>query len=157
MTDVCLRPVTMDNYRACVRLRVEEDQATFVAPNMESLAQAYVNPRLTPRAIYKGDVFGRLVTADDPMVGFVMYQQWDEIGFIMRLMVDAAHQRQGYGRAAMLTVLRLLKGNPQIERIATSVIPSNDAARELYLSLGFEPFEERGGELYLRLPYGRDA
>ena len=91
------------------------------------------------------------------MVGFVMYQVWDEIGFIMRLMVDAAHQRQGYGRAAMLTVLRLLKGDARIERIATSVIPTNDAARELYLSLGFEPFEERGGELYLRLPYGRDA
>ena len=157
MSSVCLRPVTMDNFRTCVRLRVADDQATFVAPNMESLAQAYVNPRLTPCAIYKGDVFSRAITADDPMVGFVMYQEWDEVGFIMRLMVDAAHQRRGYGRAAMLEVLRRLKANPVIERIATSVIPENDAARELYLSLGFEPFEERGGELYLRLPYGRDA
>jgi diamine N-acetyltransferase len=91
------------------------------------------------------------------MVGFVMYQVMNYTGFVMRLMVAAEHQGNGYGRAAMHEVIRRLKANPVVERIATSVLATNDAARQLYLSLGFEPFEERDGEAYMRLPYGRDA
>jgi diamine N-acetyltransferase len=157
MPTICLRDVTMDNFRACVKLSVRDEQRDFVADNTWSLAQAYVNRRLHPYAIYRGDVFGREITPDDAMVGFVMFQVWDEIGFIMRLMVGAEHQRQGYGRAAMVEVIRRLKATTQVDRIATSVIPSNEAALQLYLSLGFEPFDEKGGELYLRLPWGRDA
>ena len=157
MTTVCLRPVTFENFRECVKLSVRDDQTAYVATNMQSLAQAYVNKRLHPRAIYGGAVFSRETTADDPMVGFVMYQIWDEVGFVMRLMVGAEHQRRGYGRAAMREVIRRLQAEAQVERIATSVIPANEAAMALYVSLGFEPFNEKGGEVYLRLPYGRDA
>ncbi len=157
MTSICLRPVTFENFRECVKLSVREDQKAYVATNMQSLAQAYVNKRLYPCAIYRGDLFGRDMTADDAMVGFVMYQIWDEIGFVMRLMIGAEHQRKGYGRAAMLEVIRRLKGEVLVERIATSVIPANEGAMALYVSLGFEPFDEKDGEVYLRLPYGRDA
>lgn len=134
---VALRPITRENLRACLALRVAEDQAPYVAPNVQSLAEAYANEKLTPLAIYRGDVWCREPGPEDPMVGFVMYQVWDEVGFIMRLMVDAEHQRQGYGRAAMVEVVRRLKLTPQVMRIATSYVPANVAAEQLYTGLGF--------------------
>ncbi len=39
---VDLRPVTKENLDDILELRVNEDQQSFVSPNAESLAQAYV-------------------------------------------------------------------------------------------------------------------
>lgn len=135
--DVVLREITTENLRPVLRCRVAPEQAAFVAPNVESLAEAYVNHRLVPLAIYDGELLGRLVTADDPVRGFVMYQVWDEIGFVKRLMVAADQQRRGYGRAAMMEVVRRLVLVPQVQRIATSYHKANEAAKALYASLGF--------------------
>ncbi|MBX2803671.1 MAG: GNAT family N-acetyltransferase [Myxococcales bacterium] len=135
--DVMLREVTMANFGAVIRCRVADDQQAFVAPNVESLAEAYTNPRLVPLAIYDEALIGRVANAEDPVRGFVMYQVWDEIGFIKRLMVAPDHQRRGYGRAAMCEVVRRLKLHPSVRRIATSYHRDNHAARDLYLSLGF--------------------
>lgn len=88
------------------------------------------------------------------MVGFVMYQLMDGVGFIMRLMIDEAHQGQGYGRAAMREVLRRLKATPEVERIATSVAKGNAYVERFYRGLGFvdsEKLDER--ELYLKLDW----
>ena len=135
--DIVLREITPVNLRPVLRCRVAPDQAAFVAPNAESLAEAYVNPRLAPRAIYDADLLGRLAEPDDPVRGFAMYQVWDEIGFIKRQMVAPDVQRRGYGRAAMLEVVRLLKGVPEVRRIATSYHKANEAAQRLYTGLGF--------------------
>jgi ribosomal protein S18 acetylase RimI-like enzyme len=45
------------------------------------------------------------------MVGFVMYgiDADDDNYWIYRLMIDARHQRKGYGRAAMTELLRRLQ------------------------------------------------
>lgn len=152
---ISLKAITRDNFLDCVRLRVAADQAAYVAPNMESLAQAYVNPKLTPLAIYDGELIVQDLGPTDRMVGFVMYQVWDEVGFIMRLMVGEEFQRRGYGRAAMEEVIRRLRLIPQVRYIGTSVIPANEAATQLYLGLGFVdakwPPEDPKGERYLML------
>ncbi|MEN0062146.1 MAG: GNAT family N-acetyltransferase [Myxococcota bacterium] len=135
--DITLREVTMTTLRPVLRCRVAPDQEPFVAPNVESLAEASVNPRLTPLAIYDGSLVGRVANASDPVRGFVMYQVWDEIGFIKRLMVAADQQGKGYGRAAMREVVRQLKAVPQVRRIATSYHRNNAVAQALYASLGF--------------------
>ncbi|MGH8057144.1 MAG: GNAT family N-acetyltransferase [Candidatus Entotheonellia bacterium] len=44
-----------------------------------------------------------------PMMGFVMYEVTCGVGFILRLMIDRKYQRQGYGRAALVEVIRRLK------------------------------------------------
>ena len=54
------------------------------------------------------------------MVGFIMYELKGGVGFILRLMIDRRHQRQGYGRAAVLEVIRRLKLIPEVQMIATS-------------------------------------
>ena len=153
---ISLKDVTMVNFKDCVDLQVAPEQAAWVAPNVKSLAQAYVNKKLTPLAIYDGSLMTRDTTAEHKMVGFVMYQVWDEIGFIMRLMVGEAYQRKGYGRAAMKEVIRRMRLIPQVRFIATSVIPENKAANALYEGLGFVdsvwPPDDPAGERYLMLP-----
>lgn len=137
--------VTEASFRACVQLQLANGQDRFVASNMKSLAQAYVNRDLTPLAIYDGTMQENGAEAaadDDRMVGFVMYQVREEIGYIMRLMIAAAHQRKGYGRAAMLEVIRRLKQRPDVRRIMTSYRRTNTTAAKLYEALGFTPVDQ---------------
>jgi hypothetical protein len=57
----------------CTGLRPspEQQERGYVADNVFSLAQAYVEPWWTPLAVY----------VDETMVGFVMYGRWPESGF----------------------------------------------------------------------------
>ena len=158
MPRIVLRSIDIANFKACIDLKVHPTQEAYVAPNVYSLAQAKANPKLHPYAIYDGAVFTRDLEPDDEMVGFVMYQVWDEVGFIMRLMVDQRFQRRGYGRAAMVEAIRRLKLHPDVRHIATSVHKENEAAEGLYRSLGFvDAPKEDPVELYLQLPWNGEV
>ena len=156
VTEVHLRPVTLDNLAACLTLRVAPAQEGLVASNAKSLAEAKVNPHLVPLAIY--DVAARgfeqpLV----PVIGLTMYELVAGIGFILRVMIDSAYQGRGYGRAAMIEVIRRLRLHPEVELIATSHRRENEAAARLYQGLGFVPWEiawaaDNPDEVFLRLP-----
>jgi diamine N-acetyltransferase len=155
MVKVHLRNVTLDNFRECISLEVDKFQQEFVASNVQSLAEAKVNPNLFPLAIYDAAVAG-YEKPQLPMVGFTMYEITDGIGFIMRLMVARQYQKQGYGRAAMLEVIRRLKLYPEVELIATSHRRGNEVASKLYRSLGFVDWEiawakEQETEIFLKL------
>jgi diamine N-acetyltransferase len=74
-------------------------------------------------------------------------------------MIDRAHQRKGYGRAALLEVVRRLRLEPEVEMVVTSRRHDNAVAAALFRSLGFIPWElddsvRKPGEVYLRLPNG---
>ena len=56
-----------------------------------------------------------------------MYALSNARGFILRLMIDEKFQRRGYGKAAMVEVIRRLKLHPEVERIATSHDRKNEA------------------------------
>ena len=55
-------------------------------------------------------------------------------------MIDKNYQRKGYGRAAMQQALELVRSFPcgESEYCWISYEPENEAARNLYLSFGFE-------------------
>lgn len=140
MAQIHLRPITQANLRACLDLRVHDAQIPFIASTATSLAEAYVNPNLVPLAVY--DVAARGYEQPQlPMIGFTMYELEAGVGFIMRLLIDRAYQNQGYGRATMIEVIRRLKLYPQVEMIATSYRRGNDAAAQLYQTLGFVPWD----------------
>src|SRR4029079_4460781 len=126
-----LRKINRDNLFECIGLATSDDQKQFVATNVISIAQAYVEPTWVPLAIY----------ADDTMVGFVMYGREAATGFdwIIRLMIDARYQGRGYGRATMVEVLDRLKQVPDSKSIKISYEPENHAAERLYAQLGFRP------------------
>lgn len=128
--NITLRTIVRDNLEACILLQPAPEQQKFVAPNVESLAQAYVEPTLNPYAIY----------ADEEMVGFVMYGlDWDDNNYwVYRLMIAPAHQGKGYAKAAMREVIDRLAATPDCTKAIIGFHPDNLAAAKLYASLGFE-------------------
>jgi len=156
MADVHLRPITQANLRDCLKLQINDAQATFVASPAQSLAEAYVNPNLVPLAVYDGAARG-YEQAPVPVVGFTMYELEAGVGFILRLLIDRTAQHQGYGRATMVEVIRRLKLHPQVELIATSYRRDNTVAAQLYQRLGFVPWQiayatADSPEVYVCLP-----
>lgn len=156
MSDVHLRPITPANERDCLALRVADAQTGFIASNARSLEQAKTHPTLVPLAVYP--VAARGYPAPTvPMVGFAMYEVDVGVGSILRVMIDARHQRRGYGRAALVELIRRLRLIPEVEMIVTSHRAGNVAIARLLDQLGFVPWDvdptlRRAGEVYLRLP-----
>ncbi|RUT05936.1 spermidine acetyltransferase [Dulcicalothrix desertica PCC 7102] len=156
MVKVHLRKITRDNLKECLNLQVDNSQKSLVATNAQSLAEAYVDTNLFPFAVYDASVCG-YEQPQAPMLGFIMYEiDVGGVGFIMRLMIDYKYQRQGYGRATMIEIIRRLKLHPDVEIIATSYRKENEVAASLYQSLGFTPWDiewaqSHPTEIYVKL------
>lgn len=123
------KPITVENWLDAIKLETAEAQRGFVASNLFSIAQAHFYPTWEPLAIYH----------DDAMVGFLMYGQDETDGsyWVIRLMIDQAHQGKGYGRAAMQAIIAQLGERADCEAIYISCAPENEVAQRLYESLGF--------------------
>src|SRR3954469_3089909 len=67
---VTLQPLTRENLWPVVALKVHPEQENFVAPNIDSIANAYVEPSFVPLAVYAGE----------DLVGFAMYGQHPDTG-----------------------------------------------------------------------------
>ena len=88
-----LEAIDRHNFRDIVALSVDDAQKTYIASNLYSLAQAYVQPECVPLAVYE---------KNEP-VGFVMYaMDEDEREYsIYRVMIDKRYQSRGFGREAL--------------------------------------------------------
>ena len=93
MGDLRLAELTPDNLPAAVKLTLKPGQEKFVAPVVESIAEAYVIPTAWPRVVLDGD----------RVVGFVManFEPDNEVEAfrcgIWRLNVAADAQGLGVG------------------------------------------------------------
>ena len=153
-----LRPITPANFDECIGLEVSVAQQDLVAANLYSLAEAGVNPNLTPLGIYDVEHRGH----GDPsgaLRGFIMYEIENGVGFVLRLMVGQQYQGRGYGRAALLECIRRLRLTSAVELIATSHREQNSRMARLLAGLGFVPWREAWmegggppGEVFVRLP-----
>ena len=140
---ILLEPVTAANWRDCAALKVHPSQQRFVNDVTYYLCLcAY------------GDVWHPLaVVRDGQVAGFVMWgiDDDDRSGWIGGLVVDAAHQRQGIGHAAVRALRERLIAEPGCPNVALSYAPDNTAARHLYRTLGFrETGETEDTELVAR-------
>ncbi|MBW4705482.1 MULTISPECIES: GNAT family N-acetyltransferase [unclassified Micromonospora] len=128
---VTLRPVDDDNWRAVADLAPRDDQRDWVP----ALAARYL--LLTMRS----DVWTSLaVYADDAVAGHVMWGVDDDGSrWIGGMVVDAAEQGRGVGRAAVRTLADWLAGPDATHPVRLSYHPGNTAAAGLYTSLGFAP------------------
>lgn len=148
-----LRKITFDNVDAVTAMAVREDQRGFVAPNVASLAEAYVavsgGHTALPFALYEGDEpvgfvmfgYGALGDADDPPVAKSSYCLW-------RFMIDQRYQGRGLGKAALQASLAYLRTFPcgPAEQVWLSYEPENTVARALYRGFGFEENGQMCGE-----------
>ena len=158
MALITLQPVTADNFVECIELTPTADQQArgYVASNVLSLAQAYVERWWIPLAVY----------ADATMIGFVLHGRWPQGGFaafwggkpkpgidyILRMMIDSHYQGQGYGKAALRALIERIKMQPDCLAIELDYDRENTAAARLYTGCGFQPIKENeDGEILARL------
>ena len=126
-------------------MKLPPEQNKFVAPNVVSLAQAW---------LYYDDARPLAICDGDEVVGFMMLD-WDEdertMG-IWRFMIAPEHQHKGYGRQAMQAAIELGREAENIDLLHLDYLPGNDAARALYYSLGFrENGDEEDGEIIMTM------
>ncbi|MGH9902149.1 MAG: GNAT family N-acetyltransferase [Pyrinomonadaceae bacterium] len=147
---ITLREINKDNFRQCIKLETFDEQKTFVATNVFSIAQSKVEPNMVPMAVYDGE----------EMVGFIMFgpDTEEDCYVVARLMIDKHHQGKGYGRAAMVEAIKHMRAAPDCREIALSFEPENVAADRLYESLGFRKTGEViEGELVARLRWENEG
>jgi diamine N-acetyltransferase len=141
-----LHPVTKDNWKELIRLKVRQDQTNFVASNLFSIAEAQFGDD------YEGhwDLYPFGIYDSNTAVGFLMYglnfEHPKQQAFIIRLMVDESYQGKGFGRFGMQKMLEIFHADERIKAVGISYEPENEGARKLYASLGFVETGERIGE-----------
>lgn len=135
ITQIELREVTADNWRAVVSIEARGEQRRFVASVAYYLNLCHYGEAWQPVAFYR----------DDEPIGFAMWAYDPEDGshWIGGLIIDAKHQGHGYGRSAMEAPLEFLARQPGYREAALSYKPENTVARRLYTNLGFIETDER--------------
>lgn len=144
MAEVTLREVTKETVRTIIDLEVGEDQNHLVAPNAWSVAEAYFEPRAWFRAIY----------ADEEPVGFIMLFDDPDTPryYLWRMMLDAKHQRKGYGTRALDLLVDYVRTRPNATEIIVGAVPGEGSPQPFYERYGFvDTGEVRHGEAILRL------
>ncbi len=81
-----------------------------------------------------------LAEVEGQIVGYIIYWQLPKEADIHNLAVHPSHRRRGIGRSLLTTAIDGAKGQGS-DRVTLEVRKSNQAAQQLYQSLGFE---ERG-------------
>jgi diamine N-acetyltransferase len=144
---VTLRTVGADDWREVAGLEVTEAQRAFVAEPTYYLALcAY------------GGWHPLAVRLGERVIGFLMWavDRADGSCWIGGFFIDVRHQRQGHGRRALATALRLLADERGHRRFALSYRPDNPA-KPLYGALGFrETGEVEDDEVVARLSLPED-
>lgn len=137
-----------------LKLKVSDEQQTFVAGNDTSIIEAYTaitgNGYAFPFGIYEENTpVGFL------MIGFDVDDYWDDAPTIAkgnynlwRLMIDKTYQGRGYGKQAVRLALDFVNTLPcgSAEYCWLSYEPENEVARKLYSSFGFTETGDMDGE-----------
>ena len=142
---ITLKKIDEDNFRTVVKMKLNEEQSKYVAPNVYSIAQAWLYQKnARPFAIYN----------DDEVIGFMMLD-WDEEereAGIWRFMIAEEKQGKGYGREAMEFALNMIKESNKFDCVYLDYVPENVVGRHLYDSLGFkETGDIDDGEIVMKL------
>lgn len=141
-----LKEIDRNNFFDVIDLKVSQEQRSFVATNVFSLAQAKAFPECICFAIYN----------DEDLVGFTMYcmDVEDHEYWIYRLMIDHKYQGKGFGKTAMEKLIALIKEDLSHHVIYLSFEPENILAKQLYKKLGFKPDGRViDGEIVYKLTY----
>ena len=165
MTTVQLRDIRTDTDRqAVLGLQRGPGQERYLGSMESHFEDAIEDARACPRmwSVHDGDqpvgfvmisddIPAERLAADDDMVG--PYYLW-------RLLIDAAYQGRGYGRATIDAVVDYLRTKPNAEFLLTSCKAGPGSPQPFYLHYGFtKTGEVKWGEDLLRfdLPHDPDG
>lgn len=146
-----LEPITEENRKTALALKIAPSQNGFVESVEECLDEAAHNRRWHPVGIYNGDT----------MIGFAMYGFffWSYLPFgklwLDRFLIDEKYQGNGYGHAALEELLKRLSIEYPKKAVYLSVIKENIIAIRMYERYGFHFNGERDtkGEHVMICPF----
>ena len=154
---VHLEELNKYNVWDAIELTVKKEQESFIAENVWCLVHAYVGNK-TDGAVYPFGIFD-----DDKAVGFLMiaYDYGEvcndpdapEISknnyFLWWLMIDQKEQGKGYGKKAVELALEFIRTFPhgKADYCWLCYDKNNEAARKLYLSMGFQEIGEQDNDI----------
>lgn len=119
--------VNPDNWR--LGLRVREDQEEYVANSTVLLARAFAYRNSRSRAI---------VIYDDEMpVGMALYYDFEDSYNFSQLFIDERYQGRGLGYKAAEMILNDMQADGVYDKVVLCYIEGDEAAKQLYLKLGF--------------------
>ena len=100
MANIILERISLENWEDAVALAVREDQESYVASNLRSIAESKVRPQCNPM----------LIKADADAVGFFLWARDgdQQTYWIYRFMIDQEFQGNGLGRAALEQIIPFL-------------------------------------------------
>jgi diamine N-acetyltransferase len=132
---ISIKPITKDNWKEAIALKVTEEQKPFIANNLHSIAESS----------FYDTAFNYGIFYEDQMVGFVLLfnpPEEPENAHIVRFMIDQSHQNKGYGTKGLHTLLEILTEKQNKKSITLTVIPENQNARAFYEKNKFVNTEE---------------
>lgn len=139
---VSLKKITWDNFNEVMKLKVKDEQSSFVASISYSLAQAYVALTNNDKPPYCFAIYN-----DDVLIGHTLFMYYpensiygDDASYVInRFFIDEAYQGCGFGREALAAILALIKTFPQgrVNSLYLSYNINNHIARNLYYQFGF--------------------
>ena len=128
-----VRPVDASNLDAVLKLQVAAGQRPFVAPVERSLAQVAYEPAGRAVAMFDGDeAVGMMLLYDARLDKEKPAEQL----YVWRLLIDARHQKRGYGRLAMAWVVQEAKALG-VQQVGLSHVDGLGHAGPFYQKLGF--------------------
>ncbi|GAA0594539.1 GNAT family N-acetyltransferase [Caenispirillum bisanense] len=153
MQRVSLHTVTECRRDALLALRVRPEQQAFVTGVAAALEEAAAMPECQARAVVEA--------AGGQVVGFLMYalDRNERAPWIYRVLIDAAAQGRGLGRAALeAAAAEMATAWPLHPRVFLGVRPDNAGAVAFYHRCGFRPAGRViGGEQVLWRSLRREA
>ena len=126
-----LKAIDKNNWEEAIRLSVKEEQQTFIASNLYSIAEVQFLDNFYAKGIY----------LDEKMIGFTMFgiDSDDNNYWIYRLMIDKKFQGKGIGKQAIHLVIDEIRrnNNANISIIMIGYAPENLTAKFVYKKAGF--------------------
>ena len=145
-----LKLVDESSFQAVLDLKISDadKRARFVAPNVRSLADAWLYRE-------NGDVFPMAIYWNELVVGFLLLEiDKDEAEyFIWRIMIGQQYQGKGYGRKALEVLIKEAQMDRACNHIIADYVVGNEKMKYLLTSLGFQEtgFIEENNEVAMRL------
>ncbi|MFI3214654.1 MAG: GNAT family N-acetyltransferase [Eubacteriales bacterium] len=131
-----IKQLDKNNWEQILSLSVSESQAGFIETSKRCLQDAKTNAYDMEWNFYG-------IYTEDTLIGFAMHGLGD-VAYISdtklwldRFMIDAQYQGKGYGKMAMLLVMKKLLEDYNKNEIYLSVHDDNFSAISLYETLGF--------------------
>ena len=122
-----LETINPDNWR--LDLKVSDNQKEFVSDSNRILARAFA---------YRDNGSQAFVIYDDEIaIGMAMYYELDDAYDFSQFFIDERYQGKGYGYKSAELILQKMKEDNAHNKVILCYIDGDDAAKNLYLKLGF--------------------